>query len=111
MHLLHRLPWICSNSWQNSDSDNDHAFTYGARTLALLNQSFEDGVQRIPIIGITVYMCIYSTIQGLYRLGEMLPGDEKKKRYAMHVMNEVMVLIRKNGTRGADVAEWFDGCL
>jgi hypothetical protein len=32
VHMLHRLLWICSNSWQSSDSDNNHVFTCGART-------------------------------------------------------------------------------
>ena len=32
VYMLHRLLWICSNSWQSSDSDNDHAFMCGAHT-------------------------------------------------------------------------------
>lgn len=32
LHMIYRLPWICSSSWQSSDLDNDHAFFFGART-------------------------------------------------------------------------------
>lgn len=48
------------------------------------------GFQRIPIIGITIYNVIISTV--LYAFGEMLPGDEKEERKTMkvHVMNEPM---------------------
>lgn len=62
--MLHRLLWICSNSWPNSASDNDHALNYvrSGHLNQVLYHSFKVVFQRIPIIGITVYS-IYSTVK------------------------------------------------